>query len=137
MPKIFVTIDTRTPPWIIITGQTWPRHKALGFAGLGMKWRKDRKRWEKLCCRKDLEALESWPEVCFSHEANQQMEHYRKSAALHEEYYRKKAQRKPITHIKPMTSEERAARKALIEADRLKREAAYMARESARMTGAA
>jgi hypothetical protein len=100
-----------------------------------MKWRKDKKRWEKLCCRKDLEALESWPEVALSHEAHEQMEHYRRSAALQEEYYRKKAQQKPITHLEPMTSEERAARKALIEANRLKREAVYYASLAAKFGG--
>lgn len=131
--KIFVTLDWRTPPWIVVSGQTWERRKALGFAGLGMKWKPEKKTWEKLCCRKDLEELESWPEVALSHEAKEQMEHYRKSAALQEEYYRKRAQRKPITHLTPMTPEERAARKALIEANRLKREAAYKAMEEAKM----
>lgn len=125
LPKIFITIDRRTPCWIIVTGETWPRHKALGFAGLGMKWQKDKKTWEKVCCRKDLAELESWPEVALSQEAKEQMEHYRKSAAFQEEYYRKKAKRKPITHLTPMTLEERAARKSLIEANRMKREAAY------------
>lgn len=132
-PKIFVTIDRRTPCWIIVTGETWPRHKALGFAGLGMKWHKDKKSWEKVCCGKDLAELESWSEVALSNEAKEQMEHYRKSAALREEYYRKKAQRKPITHLKQMTQGERKARKALIEANRLKREAAYKARETQKL----
>ncbi|VVB63475.1 Uncharacterised protein [uncultured archaeon] len=131
--RIYVTIDLRTPPWIVVSGQTWERRKALGFAGLGMKWKPEKKAWEKLCCRKDLAELETWPEVALSHEAKEQMEEYRKSVALQQEYYRKKAQRKPITHLTPMTPEERAARKALIEANRLKREAAYKAREDAKL----
>lgn len=117
--RIFVTIDRRTPPWIVVSGQTWERRKVLGFAGLGMKWKREKKVWEKLCCHKDLAELETWPEVALSHEAKEQMEHYRKSAAFQKEYYRTKVQRKPITQLTPMTPEERATRKELIEANRL------------------
>jgi hypothetical protein len=131
LPKIFVTIDGRIPPWAIVTGRTWPRHKAIGSAGLGFKWIPEKKAWEKPCSRKDLEALIAWPEVALSHEAQEQMELYRRSAAIQKEYYQRKARQKPITRLKPMTQEERAARKALIEANRLKREASYKARKEA------
>jgi len=68
-PFIFVKLDSRTPPWLVVSGKTWNRNRDLGFEGLGIKWNSKKKAWEKLWSLRDYEILESWPEVGISPEA--------------------------------------------------------------------
>ena len=42
-PSIFVKLDSRTPPWLLVSGKTWPRNRDLGFEGLGFKWNSKKK----------------------------------------------------------------------------------------------
>jgi hypothetical protein len=129
-PSIFVNLDRRTPPWLIVSGKTWPRNRDLGFEGLGFKWNPNKKAWEKLWSLRDFEALEAWPEVGVSPEAREKARQSRQSAARQQEYYRQRAQQPPKTKLKPFTSEEREARLQLIEENRKKREAETEARRT-------
>jgi hypothetical protein len=121
-PSIFVKIDGRTPPWLVISGKTWPRHRELGFEGLGFKWNSQKKAWEKLWGLKDYEALESWPEVGISPEAREKARQSRESVARQQEYYRLRAQQPLKTKLKTFTAEEREARLQQIEENRRMRE---------------
>jgi hypothetical protein len=127
-PSIFLQLDSRTPPWLIITGKTWPRNRDLGFEGLGYKWNPHKKAWEKLWSLRDFEALESWPEIGISPEAREKARQSRESVARQQEYYRQRAQQPPKTKLKPFTAEEREARRRLIEENCRKREAEIEAR---------
>jgi len=114
-PSIFVSLDRRTPPWLIVSGKTWPRNRDLSFEGLGFKWSSKKKAWEKIWSLKDFEVLEAWPESAISPEAREQARQSRESVARQQEYYRQKAQQPPKTKLKPFTEEEREARRRLIE----------------------
>jgi hypothetical protein len=129
-PSIFVKIDSRTPPWLLVSGKTWPRHRELGFKGLGFKWNPQKKAWEKLWSLRDYEALEAWPEVGISPEARDKARISRESVARQQEYYRRRAQQPPKTKLKPFTDEEKEARRQQIEENRRKREAEIEARRA-------
>lgn len=129
-PSIFVKLDRRTPPWLLVSGKTWPRNRDLGFEGLGFKWNPQKKAWEKLWSLRDYEALESWPEVGISPEAIDKARQSRESVARQQEYYRQRAQQPPRTKLNTFTAEEREARLQQIEESRRKREAEMEARRA-------
>ena len=130
IPSIFVKIDSRTPPWLLVSGKTWNRNRDLGFEGLGFKWKPKKKAWEKLWSLRDYEALESWPEVGISPEARDKARLSRESVARQQEYYRQRAQQPPKTKLKTFTAEEKEARLQQIEENRRSREAETEARRA-------
>ena len=129
-PSIFVKLDSRTPPWLLVSGKTWPRNRDLGFEGLGFKWNPKKKAWEKLWSLRDYETLESWPEVGISPEARDKARQSRESVARQQEYYRQRAQQPPKTKLKTFTAEEKEARLQQIEENRRRREAEMEARRA-------
>lgn len=129
-PSIFVNLDLRNPPRLIISGKTRPRNRDLGFEGLGFKWNPHKKAWEKLWSLRDYEVLESWPEAGISPEAREKARRSRESVARQQEYYRQRALQPPITKLKPFTLEEKEARRRMIDKNRRKREADIEARRA-------
>ncbi len=84
LPRIFVNVrDVK----IIVSGQTRPRARALGYDGLGLKWNRDRQTWYGPLSLKNLAILDRWPEVELSAEAREAMEKFRIAAAKREAYY--------------------------------------------------
>lgn len=123
-PSIFVGIDeNRVPPVLIIHGLTWPRRGALGYGGLGCIWKPEKKSWERAFSLKVAETLESWPDAALSPELRRYLDEARQRAEKQQEYYRQKAKQLLKTKLKPLTLEEREARRRLIEENRRKREA--------------
>ena len=123
-PSIFVGIDeNRVPPVLIIHGLTWPRRGALGYSGLGCIWKPEKKSWERAFSLKVAETLESWPDTTLSPELRRYLDESRQRAEKQQEYYRQKAKQLLKTKLKPLTLEEREARRRLIEENRRKREA--------------
>jgi hypothetical protein len=122
-PSIFVGIDEkRVPPVLIIHGLTWPRRGALGYSGLGCIWKPEKKSWERAFSLKVAETIESWPDAVLSPELRRYFDEARQRAEKQQEYYRQKAKQPPKTKLKPLTSEEREARRGLIEENRKRRE---------------
>ena len=107
---------------LVIHGLTWPRRSDLGCRGLGCIWKPEKKAWEKAFTLQTVEALESWHDASLSPELRRYIDGARERAGKQEEYYRKKAQQPPKTKIRPVTAEEREARRRLIEENRRKRE---------------
>ena len=128
--SIFVHLDSRTPPWLVVSGNTWPRNRDLGFEGLGFKWNPHNKVWEKLWSLRDYEALESWPDVGISPEAREKARQSRESVARQQKYYRQKAQQPAKTKLKPFTTEEKEAQRRRIEENHRRREAEIEARRA-------
>ena len=122
-PKtIFVHVDRRTPPWILVTGRSYHRNGDLGCQGLGFKWNPNKNAWEKPWSLKDFEVLESWSEVAVSPEAREQAAISRQSRARRDAYYFERAGQPAKTRLEPQTPDQREARRKLIESNRLKRE---------------
>jgi hypothetical protein len=87
LPSIFVAVRDLT---LIVSGKTRQRYKALGFEGMQFKWNRDRQQWYGPISRKNLEALDRWPEVEFSPEARQALAEFQEAERRRREYYRRR-----------------------------------------------
>ena len=83
-PVIFVAVQDLT---LIVSGKTRQRCKALGFEGMHFKWDRDRQKWYGPVSRKNLEALDRWPEAELSPEARQALDEFREAERKRQEYY--------------------------------------------------
>jgi hypothetical protein len=87
LPVIFVAVRDVS---IIVSGKTRQRSKALGFEGMGFKWDRDRQQWYGPLSLRSLEALDRWPEVELSPEAQQALCAFQEAARKRREYYRRR-----------------------------------------------
>ena len=83
-PVIFVAVQDLT---LIVSGKTRQRCKAMGFEGMHFKWDRDRQMWYGPISRKNLEALERWPEAELSPDARQALGELREAERRLREYY--------------------------------------------------
>jgi len=83
-PVIFVAVQDLT---LIVSGKTRQRCKALGFEGMHFKWDRDRQKWYGPVSRKNLEALDRWPEAELSPEVRQALDEFREAERKRQEYY--------------------------------------------------
>ena len=84
LPVNFVAVRDLT---LIVSGKTRQRCKALGFEGMQFKWGRDWQKWCGPISRKNLEALDRWPEVELSPEAQQALGDFREAERKRREYY--------------------------------------------------
>lgn len=89
LPIITVNVNEVS---LFVRGRTGPRSKALGWAGLGLKWDRDRQRWKGPLSLKTLRALNKWLEVRLTYWAKKAMEEMELAEEKRAKYLAGKAQ---------------------------------------------